>query len=238
MAIDFKFIKFTNYGTDFLKGKLFLNPLEYYRGIERIIAGESRSRNKAINDYREGSVASVNKDDLCAFGLKWGDEIKKALIGNVHLLSEDLNYLKVFCLYTLFFDDDEKVMILPSEKIYQIESKYAVIINDIEKFRQRISACLDKNRGKNGIAAFNARFVDYYGDDEKTKLLGAFHKTKDFWWQHEFRMAFPELTPDLEPTILEIGSISDIATMVTTDELMKNPQSIFPEYKFVSEIVD
>ncbi len=64
MNLDFKLIKFTNHAEELLKGNLYLNSLEYYRGIEKVIAGEIVDRNTAINDYLEGSVASINKEDL------------------------------------------------------------------------------------------------------------------------------------------------------------------------------
>lgn len=238
MSLDFCFIKFTNYADDLLKGKLYLNSLEYYRGIERILNGDkNHDRNDAINDYLEGSVASINKKDFKRLGIDFGEEITNAMIGNMHLLSEDLKYLKILCLYAFLYDVDEKIAILPSEKIYQFGSSEAVIILDTEEFRKRIIASLNKNRGKNNFFAFEGHFIDYYEDDEKTKMLGPFNKRADFWWQHEFRLVFREKPETLEPSILEIGDISDIAKKVKVDELMKNPQNIFPDYKFISEAI-
>ena len=122
--------------------------------------------------------------------------------------------------------------------MYEFECKEAVIIFNIEEFRKRIISYLDKNRGKNNIVSFEAHFVKYYDNDEKTKLLGPFSKTTGYWWQHEFRMIFKELPMDLEPLVLEIGDISDIAKKVSVKELIETPQMIFPKYDFVFEHIE
>ena len=238
MSIDFRWIKFTNYADDLVKGKIYLNPLEYYRGIEKVISrnfDKTENRNTAINDYLEGSVASVNPKDLERFGLDWDDELKNALVGNVHLLSEDLKYLKVFCLYTFIFDPEKRIAIKPSQKISQFGNKYAVIINDTSAFIKRIINCLRENDGYNKIVAFKGEFVRYYENDEKTKLLSVFNKTNDFEWEQEFRFVFPEESQNLEPIVLQIGDISDITTVVTVDEFLNSPEIIFSDYTFLSE---
>ncbi len=238
MSIDFRWIKFTNYADDLIKGKIYLNPLEYYRGIEKVISGnfdDTENKNIAINDYLEGSVASVNPKDLERFGLDWDDEIKNALVGNVHLLSDDFKHLKVFCLYTFIFDIEKMIAIKPSQRINLFENKYAVIINDTEEFIKRIVNCLKNNNGYGKIMAFKGEFVRYYENDEKTKLLSVFNKTNDFEWEHEFRFIFPEKALNLEPIILQIGDISDITTVVIVEDFLNSPETIFPDYTFLCE---
>lgn len=236
MSIDYKWIKFTNFGDEVLKGLIYLNPLEYYRGIEKIINGDidkSEKRNDAINDYLEGSVASVNPDDLEEYGLGFLDDVKNDLVGNVHLLSEDLKYLKVFCLYTLLFDPENKVVWMPSERVRQFGHQFAVVIHNPDAFAQRIIACLEKNNGYGRIIAFNGDFVQYYDNDSRTKRLGVYNKTAEFEWEHEFRFIFPEREPNLDPIILDIGNITDIATIISVEEFMKRPQLLFPDYRIM-----
>ncbi len=238
MGIDFRWIKFTNFADDLIKGNIYLNPLEYYRGIEKVISGkldENENRNTAINDYLEGSVASINPKDLGKFGLDWDDELKDALVGNVHLLSEDLKYLKVFCLYSFVFDNENKIAIKPSQKINLFGNKYAVIINDTGAFIRRIINCLKNSKGYDKIVAFKGEFVRYYENDEKTKLLSVFNKTNDFEWEHEFRFIFPEKAQNLDPIVLQIGDISDITTVITVEDFLNSPETIFPDYTFLSE---
>ena len=124
MALDFYLIKFTNYAEDFIQGHLYLNSLEYYRGIEEIIAGHDiDNRNDAVNDCLEGSIASISKSDLETVGINFGKEINNALIGNVHLLSEELKFLKILCLYTFIFDAEKKVAIAPTKKCMNLNVK-------------------------------------------------------------------------------------------------------------------
>ena len=56
MNLNFRLIKFTNYGDDFVKCKLHLNSLEYYSGIESAINKPDGERNTAIKDYHEGQL--------------------------------------------------------------------------------------------------------------------------------------------------------------------------------------
>lgn len=236
MSINYILVKFSNYAKDLLEGKIYLNSLEYYRGIEEILNGKEKDRNSAINDFLEGSLASVNRKDLEKIGL--GDlekEFRDNLVGNVHLLSEGLKYFKLFCLYALLYDDERKVMIAPSKKLNQFGCEYAVIIKDIEEFRKRLFSCLESGKEKYGIIEVKGDLVDYYNNDEKSKKLGPFNKTSDFWWQHEFRLVFKEMNPNLNAMIIEIGDISDIAYCVKTKELLDDPGAYFPEYKMVFE---
>lgn len=236
MSIDFRFIKFTNYANELLEGKIYLNSLEYYRGIEKILKGGIEDRNIAINDFWEGSVASVNSNDLTSFGL--GDlekEFKDSLVGNVHLLSEGMKYLKLFCLYALLIDEEKKIVIAPSKKLYQFACEHAVIINDVNQFRQRLFASLENGREKYKITEVKGDLVNYYDNDDKTRILGPFHKRADFWWQHEFRLVFKEVSPNLNPMIIDIGDISDIACCVKTKELLDNPQTMFLNYRVILE---
>ena len=107
MNLKHKLIKFTNYGDNFLKGNIYLNPLEYYRGVKEIIKGNIGERNSAINDFLECPVASVNVEDWLDFWLDFGNEIKNNLIRNVHLLSEDLKFIKLLCLYVFLYDKEK-----------------------------------------------------------------------------------------------------------------------------------
>lgn len=228
MSLKHKLIKFTNFGDDFLKGNIYLNPLEYYRGVEEIIKGNIDERNSAINDFLEGSVASVNVDDLSDFGLNFGDEIKNNLVGNVHLLSEDLKFTKLLCLYVFLYNKEKMSILPPDDRLQTFDAKEAVIIYDVEEFETRIRKALDKQ--ETNIVGVKRGFVDYYKDDEKTKLLDIFKKTSDFEWQNEFRFAFYEEPVSLEPTILEIGDISDIAIKVSTEYFLDDTGDLFEQY--------
>ncbi|MBR3875152.1 MAG: hypothetical protein IKJ25_00050 [Clostridia bacterium] len=229
MNLDFRLIKFTNYGDDFVKGKLYLNSLEYYRGIESVINKTAVERNTAINDYREGAVASVNVNDLHKFNINWEKEITDNIVGNVYLLSEILKYVKVLCFYAFKYDKDTHIALAPSKKIYTFGANEAIIITNTNEFLERVKSALDKRKTK--IIAANHKFVDYYDDDETTKILGAFNKTADFWWQQEYRFMFIEEPFSLEPTILEIGDISDITIRVPTKDFLGNVLSVWEKHK-------
>lgn len=225
MAFDFKLVKFTNYGDDFSKGNLYLNSLEYYRGVEKILNGHIEERNDAINDYIEGSVASVNVKDLHKFGIDFGEEIKKNLVGNVHLLSEELKYLKLLCLYAFCYDKENNRIFQPNEKLYTFGAREAVIITDTDEFVKRMHVALNKR--DTNIISMKCGLVDYYDNDDKTKILGPFNKKADLVWQQEFRFIFQESSTNIDPTILCIGDISDIIVRITAKEFVEDIVSFY-----------
>ena len=228
MSLEHKLIKFTNYGDDFLRGKIYLNPLESYRGVEEIIKGNIGERNSAINDFLEGSIASVNVNDWAEFGLDFGDEIKDNLIGNVHLLSENLKFTKLLCLYVFLYDKEKMAILPPDNRLKTFNAKEAVVIYDVKEFESRIRKTLDKQ--ETNIIGVKRGFVDYYENDANTKLLGPFKKTSNFEWQNEFRFAFYENPVSLEPTILKIGDISDIAIKVEAKIILEDTVEFFKQH--------
>ena len=127
------------------------------------------------------------------------------------------------------YDKETHTVFAPSEKPYAFEANEAIIITDTNDFFERVKSALDKRKTK--IIAANHKFVDYYDDDETTKILGAFNKTADFWWQQEYRFMFVEEPFSLEPTILEIGDISDITIRIATKDFLGDVLSVWKKNK-------
>ena len=54
------FVKFTNHADELLNGHIRMNPLEYYRGVEKILSGNtSELDNPAVYDVLEGSAGYI-----------------------------------------------------------------------------------------------------------------------------------------------------------------------------------
>ena len=129
------------------------------------------------------------------------------------------------------YDKETHTVFAPSENLYTFEADEAIIITDTNEFFERVKLALDKRKTK--IIAANHKFVDYYDDDETTKILGAFNKTADFCWQQEYRFMFIEEPFSLKPTILEIGDISDITIRVNTKDFLGDVLSVWEKYKSI-----
>ncbi|MBQ8689425.1 MAG: hypothetical protein IJ515_03580 [Clostridia bacterium] len=147
------------------------------------------------------------------------------------MLSETLKYIKLLCFYAFMYDKETHTVFAPSENLYTFEADEAIIITDTNEFFERVKLALDKRKTK--IIAANHKFVDYYDDDETTKILGAFNKTADFCWQQEYRFMFIEEPFSLKPTILEIGDISDITIRVNTKDFLGDVLSVWEKYKSI-----
>lgn len=236
MGIKYELIKFTNFADDIIKGRIYMNPLEYFRGIEQILNGNIKNdRNSAINDFVEGSIGNIHKNDLGKIGIDFSNEIKDALIGGVQLLSEDLKYLKIFSLYIFLFDDNSKIAVKPNKKIFEFAANKAVIIKNTEEFKNRFISALEINKEEKGLFSCAAQPIEYYDSRSEFGKLGPFNKDINYCWQHEFRIIVEEKTPNLNPLIIDIGDISDIAICVDTKSLIETPELLYPEYKFIVE---
>ena len=235
MGIKFELIKFTNFADDIIKGRIYMNPLEYYRGIERILNGDiDNNRNSAINDYIEGSIGNIHKNDLEKIGLDFPKEVKDALIGGVQLLSENLKYLKIFSLY-MFIYDDKCVAVHPNKKLLEFGANKAVIIKNFDEFKKRFARALKQKQQEKGLLSCCAHPIDYYDSLSEYRKLEPFNKDIHFWWQHEFRIIVEEKTSNLNPLVIEIGDISDIAVCVEAKTLIESPALIYPQYSFIME---
>ena len=116
----------------------------------------------------------------------------------------------------------------PDKKLQIFNAKDAIIIYDVAEFELRIRKALDKQ--ETNIIGAKRGFVDYFKNDEKTKLLNPFKKISDFEWQNKFRFVFYEKPMSLESTILKIGNISDIAIKVEADYFIENATEFFKQH--------
>jgi len=184
------------------KGLLHLNTLRYYKKLE--------SENKNLrHDRLEGSSNNLLPS---SFEFIIGDKIipfKSVKIN--HYVETNLNN-HIYCLYTIlseYLDKGEFV----NKDIQQFGS-YALIITDIQKFINRLTAQLSAQKYK-----WESNLVQYYDRNQNHLKLTAFHKSKDFEYQNEFRLVvFGETSEFLQ---IEIGSIEDISKMISSTDLTK-----------------
>lgn len=209
-------IKFTSlkFAKSFRSGTIYMNSMDYFRRVE----GDNTTR----GDLFEGTHGIVAKDDLeeisPKLGMHFSENEKDAMVGGMFLLSEELKYYKVFCMYHLKCDFNTRTMEPIDNRINNFGDTF-VLITDFEEFRRRIVKELEK--GKYNVLGFAGDDVLYYKYYSSTQKLGPFKKINSYNWQNEYRLLAEPIEPTLDPLVLNIGDISDITIMGSTKKLIE-----------------
>ena len=224
------------YAEQFLEGKLYANRLSEFKRIEDDLTRGDEYEGGVMIDPDGISMAMQSQDsktgkmqEVVLEGQHFGSSIKMKLP-----YFDDLN---LFCMYGVRLGDlpltpentvaiKERVSL--SEKYYNF-GNHVVVITNATKFINRV--VIAAKRERYGLE-FN--FVTYYDSDVGTLLIPQstetiFAKRKEFAWQKEFRFAFDTFTRGEQATILDIGSIADIAFLGSTSNMVNPSIKILEE---------
>jgi hypothetical protein len=216
-----KFFDKEEYADQFVRGRLRLNRLGYYKRMER-------SREDGRGDYAEAPAAWWQKHD---FNIEWNDHPElnirpENLAGPVLLSFDNYNHLSIFCMTAIHTGE------------FELECESGLILlaeGDEDKLRQqfRIDAkCFEMGqfavvvrggdfvlRAKNAIASrdytYSSTLVDYFdpavfhGTFSLQEM--AFKKRNVFSYQNEYRICVDTHTKNDGVVWIEIGDISDFA---------------------------
>jgi hypothetical protein len=226
-----KIFECEEYADQFLAGKLFCNPLKYFRQLE--IGEDGRG------DPLEGAFGLVQPHELKALtisapgtGLPPIKLNKSDMVGPIILHREADLLQRVFCMYAFHFekreleftggDADYDVRLENVKDRFQVDERcyhlgsHAVFIHNGQKFLEALSACGDKINQK-----IQYGLVDYYDESSalgaSTNRNVAFRKSNRFSYQREFRLAF-EASGSF-PVILEVGDMRDYAIKLGAHQL-------------------
>ncbi|MCE2501286.1 MAG: hypothetical protein J4G13_10555 [Dehalococcoidia bacterium] len=230
MAIFFlaKFIKKQEHADEFLQGKLFLNPLCYFKNIE---SEDGRG------DKNEGAILFPLDDfvlTLTPTNPKTGDVgdiiriTKDDLAAPISLHPGRFDHINLLCMYACHIRDIQSISVDNIDDFRkQLEiseecaslGEHAIIITNIQEFLRRISVAAEQ-----GGYGLRRGLVTYYDPmvgtpTTESDIESVFHKRKEYQYQSEFRIAVD--THLYEPTSLRlsIGDISDIAFLMRTSEI-------------------
>ena len=102
----------------------------------------------------------------------------------------------------------------------------AVIIggSDISDFWRRVKITIDNDQSIYTLEENNivGRKVGYVDRELHHSRLSVFNKFKEYAWQHEWRIALKQAR-GAGPLPLKIGSLADIAHVINTADLIKEP---------------
>ena len=222
MSTIFSLVKlFCNkdHAKDFVSGKLFMNTIRSFKEYTDE-SGELRG------DEYEGVVALYQPKMLGE--IKIGDICIPAseLAAPIVMHGNQLLNHNVFCIYSLNSRGHDSVS---AETIYDFKrtldlhkscfglGKHCVVILNVTEFISRCTSAIKKEDFDGSLG-----LVDYFNEHEfhgnmPEKKLG-YQKRSFFSHQREYRVKIDTRRTTPSPYILEVGDLSDIAMITTTED--------------------
>lgn len=209
----FKFGNAANITDLFENGTIYLNTIQYFRTVED---AELRG------DKYEGAIEVLNfpagdfEIPVLNFKGKYislhARKVFEEALGNIYSL---------YCISSFATPNPRDFII---DKRIKNFGTHCLMIENIEEFLYRIETALKKRNFK-----YNHGFVSYYDRFIINGPINLFQKPKEFEYQNEFR--FYVQSDIIEPIILNIGSLVDIAQIIPTEnflslKLISNSQTL------------
>jgi len=201
---------------DFLDGKLFMNPLSFFRKIEEEAVSNRSDKHEAVIGWHQPDqiTLTINNYEL------------KDLAGPVCVQMNAHENLNMLCLYAghsgEFKSLSEETIPLLHEQL-KISAKcsklggYSVLITNTSEFINRVVKAI-REQGYIGTAGL----VDYYNPDtfsgDFSHRDALFRKRDEFSHQSEYRFVIKRDSEENIPVTLNIGSIRDIAVPYKTSD--------------------
>lgn len=218
------------YADDFINGKLYMNTLDFFRG---------GTKNVAQGDWQEGTCGTINKNQLRQFGYSFlSTELDILANDNVTMLSDYYAFNNIFCMYSLHYDDERRIVYKPDGKIYEFndendDEKIVVHITNTEDFFRKldiaISKYLEANKIEYGIYG-EITYSSAWANADGMGTRSAFHKEPSYSYQKEWRLCILQKLIGKSPFIMEIGDLSDISEKISIDTFVNHIEEIFPDY--------
>jgi hypothetical protein len=182
----------------FRKGLLYMNTLNYFRGLDGDPARADR--------YEGVTHIFQPKDVIIRLSAPGFGEIAIGLEDLAAATTLSMNSelcCNIFCLHANTAPVNGTLF--PSEREWFGDS--IVLVLNTQDFLNRVSAAA---KARNLTA--KGQLVEYYDDDTYTGKLDRFRKSTHFAHQREYRIAVG--SPGTEPLICDIGDIADITSQV------------------------
>lgn len=224
--MNYDLIKITKkeYADEILKGNLYMNPLSFFRKYE----------NDYMDDMAEGVCGDVPKNQMRQYGYYLTDEIiDNITTDNVMMISDHFSACNLYCMYSLYHDDEEQKISEFNEDLLQF-SDTAVWIKDVNEFKNRVKNAIEIEcvKGKAEYGSYGR--VKYYDMSEVTNKMDSrscFDKRRDYQWQQEWRICLWSHNLKNAALTLHIGDISDIACIVPAEKMSQELKKYYTQYK-------
>lgn len=219
------------YRDEFLKGNLYMNPIYFFRKLEEEHASNVGDEHEALSSWLQPNGKKI------VLGFP-GEEIvltEKDLAGPITLRRERFDAVNVFCLMHLhsngvsFEDAINEEQLIELQKNYNIPDSanklgdFAIAISNIDEFLQRVQVAAQKLVDNSEAIRLKGRPVTYYDEQGDLRLANEddaiFHKQKSYGHQKEFRISLDRGVQEIEPYILKVGDLTDIAFPAFTKDI-------------------
>ena len=216
-----KMFEEAKYAEDFIAGRLYMNPLQYFLSLERRCgAGDERG------DQFEAAQAvySPSRVVLSVAGrvIPAGD-----IASPILLHSDDLAAKNVFCLYSLnsrTHGSEDCTSLAALKAALRVDRRcdafgeHCVVLTNATKFIERVMAAFRRD----GLKCIQLGLVKYFDDASYSGRLDTpglgFMKRGAFEWQSEYRILVDTGRSEPSPHVLNVGDLSDIALRLATSE--------------------
>ncbi|WP_339495078.1 hypothetical protein [Pseudomonas sp. RA_105y_Pfl2_P56] len=200
------------------EGLLFMNNIQFFRAYED-------SDPALRGDVHEGLSASLLPENIT---LEINGRVITEAVGKIDIRKCRQDETNIYSM-TIITDQD---ILNSGEHGLHLSSNFskfgnkAVFIcgSDISKFWNRLKSSIDDNQfiytlEDNNIIGGKVNYIERALHHSR---LNVFNKFKEYAWQHEWRIALNQTTR-VGPLPLKIGSLADIAHVIDTIDLVKQP---------------
>lgn len=200
------------------EGLLFMNNIQYFRAYED-------SDPALRGDVHEGLAASLLPENIT---LEINGRVITGAVGKIDIRQCHQDETNIYSM-TIISDQDilnsgENGLLLSSD--FAKFGNKAVFIggSDINKFCSRLKIAIDNDQSIYALEENNVLSgkVNYVERAQHHSQLNVFNKFKEYAWQHEWRIALKQIT-HVGPLPLKIGCLADIAYVMDTIDLVKEP---------------
>lgn len=200
------------------EGLLFMNNIQYFRAYED-------SDPALRGDAHEGLSASFLPENIT---LEINGRIITDAVGKIDLRQYHQDETNIYSM-TIISDQDilssgESGLLLSSDFVKFGNKAIFIGGSDISEFWHRLENAIDNDQSIYTLEEDNivGRKVSYVDRELHHSQLSVFNKFKEYAWQHEWRIALKQ-TRGVGPLPLKIGSLADIAHVIDTADLIKEP---------------
>lgn len=200
------------------EGLLFMNNIQYFRAYED-------SDPALRGDAHEGLSASFLPENIT---LEINGRIITDAVGKIDLRQCHQDETNIYSM-TIISDQDifssgESGLLLSSDFVKFGNKAIFIGGSDISEFWRRLKNAIDNDQSIYTLEEANivGRKVSYVDRELHHSQLSVFNKFKEYAWQHEWRIALKQ-TRGIGPLPLKIGSLADIAHVIDTADLIKEP---------------
>lgn len=235
MKFLLKFVEKPEYANDVIKGSLYMNSLSYFWHVNY---GEPvGTSNSDRYDIFEGTYLSLNKEDI-----GFDKDFASVLGPNPIVRLSAYEYINLFSTYHAEYNVQSRELLAPRMETMNEFGKYVVVIMDEAEFRRRVQKATVKtdydcvfgdvnyhpaNDRGNSVAGNMLHLIredeidinKLASENNVIEHYDCFDKWDKHAYQREWRICVNRNNKEITPYRLEIGSISDIAFIVSSQML-------------------